>query len=92
MTDGKTEEDQDQSTAEHEEPRTKQETSEATVPTVASSLAGMFLEHQVRKGREIEIPSLGIKVGKPKSQSMKSKGHDNANGNEEPPNHASASS
>jgi hypothetical protein len=89
MSDGKTE--GDQSTTERKEPETKQEIAEATVSTVASSLAGMFLEHQVRKGREIEIPSLGIKVGKVKHQSTKSKGHGNTNGKEEPPKHASAS-
>jgi hypothetical protein len=64
MVDGKTE--GDQSTTERKESTTKHKEVEATVPMVASSLAGMFLELQVKKGREIEIPSLKIKVGKPK--------------------------
>ena len=91
MADGKTE--GDQSTAKPKESTVKHEEVEASVPTVASSLAGVFLEIQVKKGREIEIPSLGIKVGKLKpDESLSSKGHDNANGKREPPNTQSASS
>ena len=89
MSDGKTE--GDQSTTERKESTAKQETAEATVSSVASSIAGMVLERQVRKGREIEIPSLGITVGKAKPKPANSQGHDNANGKEEPPKHSSAS-
>lgn len=85
MADGKTE--GDQPTTERTESAKKQEDVEATVSTVASSLAAMLLEHQVKKGREIEIPSLGIKVGKAKpEESRRSKEHDRANRKEEPPN------
>jgi hypothetical protein len=91
MADGKTE--GDQSTAERKESTTKHEEVDATVSTVASSLAAMLLEHQVKKGREIEIPSLGIKVGKAKPNEPRSfKEHDRAKRKEEPPNTYSASS
>ncbi len=53
-----------ESTTDRKEPITTNEAIVSTVSSVASSLAGMFLEKQVRKGREIEIPSLGIKIGK----------------------------
>lgn len=76
----------DQSTKERMESAKKQEDVEATISTVASSLAAMLLEHQVKKGREIEIPSLGIKVGKAKpNESRSSKEHDRTNRKEEPP-------
>ncbi len=39
---------------------------ETTTSSAASELAGMFLEEQVRKGRTIEIPSLGIVFTKDK--------------------------
>jgi len=42
---------------------------ETTRSPVASQLAGMFLEEQVRKGRTIEIPSLGIVLTKDKLRS-----------------------
>lgn len=32
--------------------------------TVAGGLAVMFLEDTVREGKEVEIPSLGITIGK----------------------------
>jgi hypothetical protein len=48
----------------HNEAVVTLKTSESTASSVASSLAGMFLEKQIRKGREIEIPSLGIIIGK----------------------------
>ncbi len=89
MADGKTE--GGQPTTDRKESTTEQETVEATVPTVASSLAGMFLEHQIRKGRVIEIPSLKIriKVEKAKPESMNSKEH--GKGKEEPPKHTGSS-
>lgn len=34
-----------------------------TVPAVASGLAGLILERNLRMGRAIEIPSLGITIG-----------------------------
>ena len=39
---------------------------------VVSQLAAMFLEEALRAGREIEIPSLGIKVGKDGTFAVKS--------------------
>jgi len=39
-------------------------THQTSASSVASNLAGMFLVKQVRKGREVEIPSLGIIIGK----------------------------
>jgi hypothetical protein len=39
-------------------------TPETTISSVSSSFAGMLLEANVRKGQVIEIPSLGIKIGK----------------------------
>ena len=62
------------------------ETSASIASPVASSLAGLFLEKQVRKGREIEIPSLGIKIGKANlRQGNGSKSHDNSDDKEQPP-------
>jgi hypothetical protein len=37
---------------------------ETTVSSVASNLAGLLLEESVRKGKSIEIPSLGITLTK----------------------------
>ena len=90
MSDGKTE--GDQSTTERKESTAKQETAEATVSSIASSIAGMVLERQVRKGRVIEIPSLGITVGKAKPKPANSNGQSKAVGKEEPPKHTGTSS
>lgn len=69
------------------EPVVTHENSVSTASYVASSLAGMFLEKQVRKGREIEIPSLGIKIGKENlRQANGAKSHDNSDDEEQPPN------
>ncbi len=46
---------------------------ETTTSPVSSELAGMFLEEQVRKGRTIEIPSLGIVLTKDKLRSPSQK-------------------
>lgn len=75
MANEKTEE--NKSTTGHQKSLAKREEIHPTTPSVASSLAGMFLEQQVNKGREIEIPSLGIKVGKSKpDESPGSEKHD----------------
>ncbi len=61
-------------------------TSASTASSVASSLAGLFLEQQVRKGREIEIPSLGIKIGKENLREANgSESHNNSDDKEQPP-------
>ena len=81
-----------QTTAEQKESATKQETTETTIPSEASSLAGMFLVHQMQKGREIEIPSLGIKIGQSKSQSSSSKELDSTKEKEVSPKNTNTSS
>jgi len=53
------------------------ETTVSTVSFVASSLAGFFLEENVKQGREIEIPSLGIKIGKANLRKYGARSHDN---------------
>lgn len=59
---------------------------EVTASSVASGLAGIFLEHNVRKGREIEFPSLGITIGKSNLREANgSNSFDESDDKEQPP-------